>query len=572
MSLDAVLLLRMKQLLVLGAALCTLVITPNRNFDGVLLGKQLVLSVTASALMAMLLWPQQNLWKNIPKILKLLSLAFAVWILITVLFSGAPIDQQLWGVFGRNSGAITYLSLLVFFLAALLMKSKSDYRYILIGFLVTSLIVTFYALLQIAGKDPVPWSELRTFSTLGNVNFLSAFLGMVSAGLFALVLSNQKGIGLRFAQVLLIALNVWIISTTGSIQGLMVFSAGSLVAVFLRLREHVKVFRKLAIPYLAVSFGFLFLVLMALTNNGPLAKYIFQTSIILRGDYMHAGFEMMMKKPIFGVGMDSYGDWYREMRGEITTLRGSPDRVSNSAHNIMLDLGASGGIILFLTYIVLIFVVGYYALRYLSQTKKYDPVFTALLIAWIGYIIQATVSINQVGVSVWGWLLQGCVLGYSLSEISKGQTEDLQEKVFAKNNLTLKNSKAKRDIPLLPAPLSLVIIAASILGFCLYWPPFSADASYKQSTRTGDLIMIEAASERLGGTLFHRELVLETALNQGLQSEAQRIAYEIVQKNPRDFFAWKIIALTSPTASPQRNEAIRNLRILDPFNLEIPIE
>jgi O-antigen ligase len=61
--------------------------------------------------------------------------------------------------------------------------------------------------------------------------------------------------------------------------------------------------------------------------------------------------------PIFGVGLDSYGDWYRRSRTIEATLRRGPDVTSNAAHNVFLDISAYGGFPLVLIYIALMVLV-----------------------------------------------------------------------------------------------------------------------------------------------------------------------------------------------------------------------
>ena len=57
-----------------------------------------------------------------------------------------------------------------------------------------------------------------------------------------------------------------------------------------------------------------FIALMGALQKGPLTKLIYKTSVSLRGEYWQAGWNMAKEFPLTGVGMDSYGDWYRRAR------------------------------------------------------------------------------------------------------------------------------------------------------------------------------------------------------------------------------------------------------------------
>jgi len=123
---------------------------------------------------------------------------------------------------------------------------------------------------------------------------------------------------------------------------------------------------------------------------------------------MHAGWQMTLDHPLFGVGLDSYGDWYRQARGEITTLRGSADRNSNAAHSVFLDISSNGGVPLLIAYLFILGVIAVSAFRAWKKLgKNYDVVFTCLTSTWAAFHFQALISINQIGVAVWGWTIGG---------------------------------------------------------------------------------------------------------------------------------------------------------------------
>lgn len=81
---------------------------------------------------------------------------------------------------------------------------------------------------------------------------------------------------------------------------------------------------------------------------------------------------MFWDNPIFGIGFDGYRDWYfRERTSESIKILG-PNDFAENAHNIFIDIAASGGVILIATYILLtayIFKCGIYIIKH---TKKFD--------------------------------------------------------------------------------------------------------------------------------------------------------------------------------------------------------
>jgi xanthosine utilization system XapX-like protein len=324
------------------------------------------------------------------------------------------------------------------------------------------------------------------------------------------------------------------------------------------------------LPFGFLGIGSLISVIFALFNKGFLAPLIFQTSIVLRGDYMHAGFAMTLLRPFLGVGLDSYGDWYREVRGVLTTNRGSADRISNSAHNIFLDISSNGGFPLLVLYVAFVVLAFLGSLRLLRKSEEFNPFFAAIFATWIGYQVQALISINQIAVGIWGWIFTGALLGLYKSLINGQQLEASNTRSDqigkSQKNLSHRSMNRKLRATLLPPQITLLGLLGFSVGAILSIIPFTADIAYKKASQTMAIDQMYKSTQRLGSTAFHRELVLEAALKSNLTAQAGEIALSLVGEYPRDFYGWKILALISPVGSPERSRAVDMLVSLDPFN------
>jgi hypothetical protein len=243
----------------------------------------------------------------------------------------------------------------------------------------------------------------------------------------------------------------------------------------------------------------LILTVLGVTNKGPLASFIFQPSILYRADYMHAGWVMTVQHPFFGVGLDSYGDWYREVRGFISTTRTGPERTANTAHNIFLDLSSNGGLPLIFSYIALLAFALVIAFRWIRKNKHFDPYFVAIFSCWVAYQIQALVSINQMAVGIWGWMLNGALIGYGLSAPLANNVENVRK---------AKNKKSST----LPASSGALAFIFGVMGFALAYIPFNADAKYKAANLTGNLTNIIKAVELPGTSGWHISQALNVAI------------------------------------------------------------
>lgn len=550
--------IRSIQLLLIVGPLVTLIVNPWTNYDPISLPKLLALSSVSFCLFFLAYASRDDFLRSIPKLLKLLAIIFIVSMLLTLGFSGAPLNQQIWGSFGRNTGLLTYFSLIAVLLSCVWLRSHNFYARLTWMFFLTSIPMTVYCIAQFFGKDPIPWSEFNTFGTLGNINFLSAFLGMTSVAgvIYSLDRNIKKFTRLFF--VALVAVDLALIYSTGSIQGPVVFVVGICAFTLVRI-SYFRGSRRniLLLGFSSLLVSLTYLMFQALQNLGPLARIIYQPSVAFRGDYIHAGWEMTLNKPIFGVGMDSYGDWYRETRGEISTLRTGPDRISNTAHNIFLDISSNGGVVLGITYLMLVALALFSSLRVIRLQENRNSYFVVSFSVWIAYQVQALVSINQIGVGIWGWIFTGMLIGTSLLQ---KQPTDFDSKFLRRREF--------KGTHLNPAA-SLLAISGFAIGFIVSGIPTLADSRYRYASDRGDLTSMVEASKALGSTQFHRELTLDFALRNNRVQDVKQIAEGLVADYPRSFFGWRVLSVASASSPEERARALRVVRGLDPFNPDL---
>ena len=546
---------RLSQVLLWIAPVATLAVSPFSNYDPISVPKMTILAIVSFAVLGICVASGLKNLINNSKVFSILTLAFLLSLLVPIFASGTEVAQQFWGAFGRNTGFLTYFSLAILTWAASNASSTLFGAKVIKSLIVTAIIVTIYCLIQIGGYDPINWSMMDTFATLGNINFLSAFLGLSSITALAMLFSKETTSMWRLSSALLVLSGLPIIWSTGSIQGLMMFALGAYLVVFFFVKSLLKTRVFVWLYLLAGAIGTYF-GLRGLRNEGPLASFLFQPSVTFREDYIHAGWEMMVLKPWTGVGLDSYGDWYRQVRGEISTLRTGSERVSNSAHNIFLDLASGGGVLVVLLYLLFYVFCFIQCFKYIRRTPNFDPIFVALFSSWCAYILQALISINQIGVGVWGALLLGALVRYT-----RLRSDDLsgEEKRKAKTGSRDKNA-------VLPAKVALVSYVFGALGFFAAFPALKIDADFR--TASTPELSRSVVSANLARS-FYKELTLEKYMQASRYDEAKSLAIEIVEKHPRSFYAWRMLSLLPGSSESEVEAAKIKLRELDPFNPDI---
>jgi len=280
------------------------------------------------------------------------TVLFFLAMLASVISSHAPMSQMLFGTFGRNTGFLTYLSLLFIFFSTALVRSDDFSRKLIKALMFVGIVNVFYGVLQLTKHDPLPWNNTyRTIlGTFGNPDFVSAFLGMTVVVSLALLSAKSAGWKQRCAYFAFIALTLFEIKKSHAIQGFAVTVIGVAVIGFFLVRSRFKSIWA-TISYSALIGVVGFVALMGSLQKGPLSQIMYKVSISLRGEYWAAAINTTKSHPFFGVGMDSFGDWYRRERRPSAIGLPGVNTVVNTAHNVFLDMAANGGLFLLISYV-----------------------------------------------------------------------------------------------------------------------------------------------------------------------------------------------------------------------------
>jgi len=288
-----------------------------------------------------------------------------------------------------------------------------------------------------------------------------------------------------------------------------------------------------------------------------LTQYIYKTSVSLRGEYWQAGWNMAKKFPLTGVGMDSYGDWYRRMRDAQALILPGPETVTNAAHNVPIDILAYGGLPLFLSYFTLIVLSIIAIVKVTLRNKNYDGTFIALAVAWVCYQIQSVISISQIGLAVWGWITSGAVIAYEIA------TRDLS--VAASKPSTRKSLKEKEPI----FSATAVGGIGMLIGALIAVPPLSGDMKWRSGLTKSDLGLLKSAlvPSYLKPTDTYRLLnMVLIAENSKLPDVAYEYAKKAVAFNPESFDSWRNLYLVTNSTAADKELAMSNMKRLDPKN------
>ena len=548
---------RLASLLLFVAPAMTLAIVPSVMYDPINLIKVLILATVGLSCFGILFGEFRKGFLSLPNLFKICIASLLIALFVSFAFSGAPIGQQLWGSFGRNTGLLTYISLIGILLAATTIRTEEFTEKLVKVLILTNIPLGIYCIIQILGLDPVNWSSFAPFGTLGNVNFLSAFLGMCATAGFLLIFSNEFKLSQRLWLSLLTLINLFIILESDSIQGFFVFASGIFTGLFFVVKSLAKSREKvIMLGYTLFAAVIGIFVALGLANRGPLARLIYQETLDFRIDYMRAAIQMMKREPLTGIGLDSYGDWYLADRDAVAAFRTSFTRTSNSAHNIFLDVGSNSGLLGFIGYLGFTLFIGAISLRKLLRAESLNIYHVALFSSWVGYLMQSLASINQIGVGIWGWLYSGALLGHALIP-EKNQENSSQVK-------QRKKTRVKGENQLRPFSAILGFIGM-VLGFSLAAIPINADVKFQVGNSTANLTELMEASKTLGSTSIHIGKTLEIANNNKFTLQAKEINDLLIKEYPREVFGWTILRTLDNPDIGKVNLAIKEISQLDPY-------
>jgi O-antigen ligase len=393
--------------------------------------------------------------------------------LIQIIIGPAGIERTLWGAYSRANGAMSYLSIILIAITVLISVNVTNVNRIFQILTVTLSLNLIYGYFQFAGYDFVRWVNPYNpiIGTLGNPNFSSSILGLTSLATICYAAFATKSTYIRSALGLLGLAGVVLSYLTESIQGPLTFIIGLTIALL----GSLWISNKRAIFYslsALVVFGGTFLI-YSMYGFGPLGATLFQYTLKLRFRYWQAAIEMMQNHPWLGVGIDSYGEYFRRSKPLALIQSNGPELMTNNAHSTPFQLGATLGVPFFLIYIALqIYVILRFVKAFKDPSANAKPLL-GLFAVWIAFQLQSLISLDQLGLSIWGWVLGAAIIGLSFD----GATSVAPPAVKGPKKI-----EKTKEVP--PAFLKPGIAIGAVVGFMIALTPIRADLAMKAAMET----------------------------------------------------------------------------------------
>jgi hypothetical protein len=193
--------------------------------------------------------------------------------------------------------------------------------------------------------------------------------------------------------------------------------------------------QKIGIALTLVSAGTVILSIAGMLQRGPLSGILYKESVSVRGFYWRAAYEMFRDKPLTGVGLDNYGGAFKAFRELDYPLRYGYTLTSSSAHNTTLQMFATGGFLLGISYLAILFFIFKSSIKLIRSIESEKRILVILFTAvWVGFQAQSFISIDNIGLTIWGWLIGGVLIALARENIENTLTDKSNSQLQSKSN------------------------------------------------------------------------------------------------------------------------------------------
>jgi O-antigen ligase len=456
--------------------------------------------------------------------------------------SNAPFEQEFYGRTGRGLGFITFASGLICMMLISLYADRASVKIIIKFLALSGLISSIYALMQRFDWDIFSWVSRTNgvIGTIGNPNFQSSFTAMSLIPMIVYLMKFKFRTFIIFCTTCIFVATVFFAQST---QGYVAIAAAFLVVVLTFTWYRNKL---LFIFFAVVSFALSVSAIFGMVNKGPFSYYLYKVSVQSRGDFWRSAFRTANEHPLFGVGLDSFGDYFLIYRDKLQI------EMTDNAHNYFLEFAATGGYILTLLYICLILFTLYNYFSVQRKIGKFNFELTALFCAWIVFQLQSVISPGSLTLIFWNFVISGFFIGYN----SRFESD------FS-NSKTISNRAKSYSISRLVSNF-LVMFACLVM-----FPLMKTDYDLKQGLQNRNANQIMRAMTAYPESSVRYNIFTQELFKSNLLPQALEMGRAAINFNPDSVSAWALVFVNPQAPAEERKKAMAEILRLDPLNTEV---
>ncbi len=282
--------------------------------------------------------------------------AFVVWMFVANLFA-VNVEKAFWSNFERMEGWVLLVHLLgLFFAASAVLRVEKKWRTWFIASLCVGVVVSGYALLQLAGALAIHQGSTRIDATLGNSAYLAIYF-LFNTGIAFWLLLTEKRLWLKYVLGVFAVLEMYLLfmtETRGTVLGLVGALALAALLTALTARKELRRYAAFGlVAIILVSGGFYLARNSAFVQGNHTLQRVASISLAdgqTRFTVWHMAYEGFLERPVVGWGQEGFNYVFNTYYAPSMYQQES---WFDRAHNAFLDWLVAGGLPAFVLYISL---------------------------------------------------------------------------------------------------------------------------------------------------------------------------------------------------------------------------
>jgi O-antigen ligase len=349
-----------------------------------------------------------------------LSTILFLYLIYWSLFQNQSYADFLFGAYGRGNGFLPLVGLYLLIIISaecFLRDNELFFRY---TYAILSLSI-IYGIFQAFGLDMFKYSGSNTGIrlTLGNANFASALLGIVSAIPLGKFFDN-KGKN-KLLHLFIYFLTLILIFQTDSSQGFVLWILTGLLFIYFRLVKSGRLnIGKLIIINSSILIS-LISILLVFKDSPRILNVWNSFQVEARYEHWLTGLRIWKDHAFFGIGIDNLSKYSGQYMSQNWSAELGGASVPDKSHNTVIDHFANGGTLVGILWVGIIVLISWYAIKIQinKQTSLENWKIQALGCMWFTYLLQTFISTDQILITFLGFLTAGGVIGVYHREYSK---------------------------------------------------------------------------------------------------------------------------------------------------------
>jgi O-antigen ligase len=331
---------------------------------------------------------------------------------------------SLWGYYSRfHGGLMSTISYVVLYYALVthFTNQAKAIKNLFTAILSSAAVISFYAVLEHLGIDKNIWVQdvqSRVFSTLGQPNWLSAFLiALAPLSLFRAVSSEKNNHRLLYIGLSLLYLIAIIFTKSQSGIGA---TAVILLLFFIitDVQKHKSWLILTLVPIIALLFIFkgptidqtfrslnkinpFYSNTQAIVTKENINRVGGSDSMTIRRIVWEGAIKLGLEHPFFGTGVETFGYSYYWVRPAAHNLTSEADFLYNKAHNEYLNFLATTGFVGLFAYL---FLIGSILYLFLNKKTDHNDLRLPLLLGFLSILITNYFGFSVVNIALFFFL------------------------------------------------------------------------------------------------------------------------------------------------------------------------